>query len=131
MASLQLLEGAVGNVVIAPVRDGVELEAVRELHLVLFFEPAALLGTLDGVLALAFLDGIEDALGGREDKWYEFDLFCLVRGTGRGTAGSGLMTVASSSPSSFRVVVGRAGGIVGFRTWGSAVGGGPGNAVSS
>jgi hypothetical protein len=55
---VQLLEIAVGNVVVAPVRNGVELDAVGELHLVLLLEPAALLGPLDVVLALAFPDGV-------------------------------------------------------------------------
>lgn len=39
----QLLEVAIGNVVTTPVRDSIELNAVGELHLVLFLEPPALL----------------------------------------------------------------------------------------
>jgi hypothetical protein len=48
----QLLEITVRNVVVAPVRNGVELDAVGELHIVLLFKPPALLGPLDVVLAL-------------------------------------------------------------------------------
>lgn len=42
----QLLKVTVGNVMATPVRDGVELDAVGELHLVLFLEPLALPGPL-------------------------------------------------------------------------------------
>src|SRR5690606_31833450 len=40
-------------VVVAPVRNGIELDAVRELHLVLLLEPPPLFGPLDVVLSLA------------------------------------------------------------------------------
>lgn len=43
---LQFLEVAVCDVVAAPVRNSVELDAVGELHLVLVFEPTALLDSL-------------------------------------------------------------------------------------
>lgn len=39
---LQLLEIAVGNIMTAPVRNSIELNAVRELHLVLGFNPLPL-----------------------------------------------------------------------------------------
>jgi hypothetical protein len=56
----QFLEVAVGNVVAAPVRHCVELDAMGELHLVLLVEPAALLvslGALTLVPACAVLFG--------------------------------------------------------------------------
>lgn len=43
---LQLLEVAVGNIMAAPIRNSIKLNAVRELHLVLCFNPLALAGSL-------------------------------------------------------------------------------------
>ncbi len=44
LCSLQFLEVAVGNVVAAPVGNGVELDAVGEPHLVSLVKASALLG---------------------------------------------------------------------------------------
>jgi hypothetical protein len=41
--NVQLLQIAVGNVMAAPVRHSIELDAVRELHLVLVVKPLSLL----------------------------------------------------------------------------------------
>jgi hypothetical protein len=41
--SVQLLEIAICNVMAAPVRNSVELDTVRELHVVLSFKPLPLL----------------------------------------------------------------------------------------
>lgn len=58
-ADVQFLQVAVGDVVAAPVRDSVELDAVGELHLVLIVEPAALLGPL-GCAARFFRFSVAD-----------------------------------------------------------------------
>lgn len=51
---------------VAPVGDGVELDAVGELHLVLLLQPPALLGPLGVVPALALPNGVaEPGFGGR------------------------------------------------------------------
>lgn len=54
---LQLLQVAVCNVVAAPVWNSVELDAVRELHLILCLEPEALRLTVLAAVLLSYLFG--------------------------------------------------------------------------
>lgn len=54
---LQLLEVTVCDVVAAPVRNSVELDAVRELHLILCLKPEALRLTVLVAVLLSFLLG--------------------------------------------------------------------------
>jgi hypothetical protein len=55
---LQLLEVAISNVMAAPVRNSIELDAVGELHLVLFFEPGPFLCALLFLSLPALLAGL-------------------------------------------------------------------------
>lgn len=63
-ADVQLLEIAVSNVVAAPVGNSIELDAVRELHLVLLFKPAALVVSFGPSPGFA-ISGVVSSLDGR------------------------------------------------------------------
>jgi len=57
----------------APIRNSIELEAVRELHFVLFIEPTALLGPFELIAALAiFLRFLLILIGSRVLDKFEF-----------------------------------------------------------
>ena len=104
MQDIQLLEVAICYVVIAPVRNGVELNAVGELHLVLLFEPATFRGSFDVVLALpfpCFLLKVCNPSGGGCGcgSWVFYELEFLERSDGVGVVSGG--GGGSGTPSSF------------------------------
>jgi hypothetical protein len=68
----QLLKVAVGDVMTAPVRNSIELDAMRELHVVLFFEPLFLHLPLDRPLNFFLRPGISFSFsrGNGGCRWY-------------------------------------------------------------
>lgn len=86
---------------IAPVWDGVELNAVGELHLVLLFEPATFRGSFDVVLALSFpcfVLKVCDPSDCGSRVFYEFKFLGRSDGVGSISGGGG---GDSGTPSSF------------------------------
>lgn len=62
--NVQLLEVTVSNVMAAPIWNSIELDTMRELHLVLFLKPAALFVSFLFPSSLAVC-GVSSSLDGR------------------------------------------------------------------
>ena len=123
--SSQLLQVAVGNIVVAPVRNSVELEAVGELHLVLLLEPPALLGPLGVVLALPLPGGVEVPLGGCRVLWTPWTprVLCELNLVG-GAVKRRTLRTPSPLEAARRCLSGRCGRMLRTKKTGGSAGGG-------
>lgn len=107
-SDVQLFQIAVGNIVAAPIRNSIELDAVRELHLVLGFKP------LELAVSLQLYPGL--TVGGvfaSSDRIVVNKLNALR--PARILHDDGTARVSVCAPSSPFAVAGRGGRVVGFR----------------
>lgn len=111
----QFLEVAVRNVVAAPVRNSIELDAVGELHLVLLLQPLEFIGSLFPASSVALVGGfamLDDAVVGK-----------LVRaggilGVGEASVALAVGAAALGTPSSSLTMGAGRGPLAGDGAWG-------------